>query len=62
MIDITNRDFNKEVLESKLPVVACFTTRWCHDCFPTCLVADELVNRYEGKIKFVRIDREMKVK
>lgn len=58
MIDITDRDFNKEVLECELPVFACFTTSWCGHCFPTCLVADELVNRYKGRIKFVRIDKE----
>ena len=58
MIDITDQDFNKEVLECELPVFACFTTRWCHACFPTCFVADELANRYEGRIKFVRIDKE----
>ena len=58
IIDITDRDFNKEVLECELPVFACFTTSWCRHCFPTCLVADELVNRYEGRIKFVRIDKE----
>jgi len=58
MIDITARDFDKEVLECELPVFVCFTTSWCGHCFPTCLVADELVNRYEGRIKFVRIDKE----
>ena len=58
MRDITDGDFNKEVLEFELPVFACFTTSWCGHCFPTCLVADDLVNHYEGRIKFVRIDKE----
>jgi len=58
LTEVTDQDFDKEVLECELTVFACFTTRWCHACFPTCLVADELVNRYEGRIKFVRIDKE----
>jgi len=58
MIDITDRDFNKEVLECKLPVFTCFTTRWCHSCYPTCLLADELVKEYDGSVKFVRLDME----
>jgi thioredoxin 1 len=58
MIEITERDFDREVLECELPVFACFTTSWCGHCFPTCLVADELENRYEGRIKFVRMDKE----
>ena len=59
MVDITERDFNKEVLECELPVFACFTTEWCHSCFPTCLVAEELVREYEGRVKFFKIDREL---
>ena len=54
--EITEQDFDKEVLEGKLPVFACFTTEWCHSCYPTCLLADELSNEYEGRVKFVKID------
>ena len=56
MRDIAAQDFEKEVLESELPVFACFTKAWCGHCFPTCLIAGELVKRYEGRVKFVRID------
>ena len=58
MIDISERDFEKEVLECEQPVFACFTTQWCGHCFPTCLTADELESRYDGQLKFVRIDKE----
>jgi thioredoxin 1 len=58
MIEVTERDFDKEVLESELPVFTCFTARWCHTCYPTCLLADELVKEYEGRVKFVRVDIE----
>ena len=55
---VSKQNFDEEVLNSDLPVFACFTTSWCGHCFPTCLVADELANRYERRIKFVRIDKE----
>jgi thioredoxin 1 len=58
MIEISDRNFDKEVLGCKLPVFACFTSTWCHTCYPTCLVADELENQYDGQIKFVRLDTE----
>jgi len=58
MIDVAERNFDKEVLECELPVFACFTARWCHSCYPTCLLADELVKEYEGSVKFVRVDIE----
>jgi thioredoxin 1 len=58
MIEVTERDFDKEVLDCKLPVFACFTTRWCHSCYPTCLFANELVKEYAGNVKFVRLDME----
>jgi thioredoxin 1 len=56
--EITEQNFDKEVLECELPMFACFITQWCHSCFPTWFIADDLVNRYEGRIKFVRIDKE----
>jgi thioredoxin 1 len=58
LAEITEQNFDDEVLNSHLPVFACFTTSWCGSCFPTCFVADELASRYEGRIKFVRMDQE----
>jgi len=58
MIEIDGRDFGKEVLESKLPVFACFTTEWCQSCYPTCLISGELVKEYDGSAKFIRLDIE----
>lgn len=58
MMDIIDRDFAKEVLKCDIPVFTCFTTSWCHSCYPTCLFADKLVKEYEGYVKFVRVDIE----
>jgi len=58
LIEINEQNFDEEVLNSHLPVFACFTASWCSSCFPTCLLADELFGEYKGKIKFVRVDIE----
>jgi len=58
MKEITDRDFDKEVLKCRIPVFTCFTTRWCRSCYPTCLFGDELANEYEGRVKFVKVDVE----
>jgi thioredoxin 1 len=56
MKEIVDQDFDQEVLDCKLPVFACFTARWCHTCYPTCLFADQLVETYAGRVKFVKVD------
>jgi thioredoxin 1 len=58
MIEITERNFDKEVLECKLPVFACFTTLTCHNCYPTCLIADQLAKEYDESVKFVKLNSE----
>lgn len=56
--EITDNDFEKEVLKCELPVFTCFTAEWCRSCYPTCLLADELAKRYGDRTKFVRVDTD----
>ena len=56
--EITGQDFNQQVLRSELPVFTCFVAQWCHSCFPSCLLAEELAEKYQGKVKFVKMDAE----
>jgi thioredoxin 1 len=56
--ETTGQDFNEQVLKSELPVFTCFVAQWCHSCFPSCLFAEELAGKYQGKVKFVKIDAE----
>ena len=58
MVQIRNRNFNKEVLKCGLPVLACFTVEWSPSSYITCLLAEELAKKYDGKVKFVKIDME----
>ena len=56
--EVTGQDFDEEVLKSRLPVFACFTSSWCRSCFALCLVTDDLAKEYGKRIKFVRINVE----
>ncbi len=58
LTEITEQNFDDEVLKSDLPVFACFITSWCQSCYPTLLVADTVAEKYDGKIKFVKVDIE----
>ena len=60
--EINDQNFDKEVLKCELPVLVCFTTKWCQSCYPTCIVADELSGEYNGKVKFVKVDIEESLK
>lgn len=55
---ITDRNFNKEVLKCELPVLACFAVEWSPSSYITCLLAEELAKKYGGKAKFIKIDIE----
>lgn len=58
MKEITDQNFDKEVMQCELPVFVCFTAKWCDSCYPTCLFADQLVKEYDERVKFVRVDIE----
>jgi thioredoxin 1 len=58
IIEITDRNFDSEVLKSELPVLACFEVEWSLSSCATCLFADKLAQEYEGKVKFVKLDIE----
>lgn len=55
---ITAAEFQKEVLESTIPVFADFFAEWCGPCKITEPIIEDLSDseEYKGKIAFVKID------
>lgn len=56
IINVTKDNFNKEVLESSVPVLADFWAAWCGPCKMFSPIFEEAANELSGKAKSVKID------
>ncbi len=56
--EVTDADFEREVLEADLPVLVDFWAEWCGPCKVISPILEGLAEEYDGKIKFVKVDTE----
>ncbi len=53
---VTDASFEADVLESNSPVIVDFWAAWCAPCKALAPVFEDVASKYEGKVKFVKMD------
>jgi thioredoxin 1 len=53
---VNSKDWDKEVLNSQIPVFVDFWAEWCGPCRMVGPVVEELASEYAGKINFVKVN------
>lgn len=56
--EITSGIFKNEVLDSDIPVVVDFWAPWCGPCRMVAPVLEEISQKMNGKIKFVKLNTD----
>ena len=56
MTEVNKTTFEREVLQSSLPVLVDFYADWCGPCRMMAPVVHELAEAYEGKMKAVKVN------
>jgi thioredoxin 1 len=55
-VEITDTNFEQEVLKSDVPVLIDFWAIWCGPCRVIAPVVEEIAGEYEGKLKVGKLD------
>jgi len=58
IIEITSQNFDKEVLESNIPVLVDFWAPWCQPCLMMAPALEELSEELSGKLKIGKLNIE----
>ena len=56
IVEVTDQNFEAEILKSDLPVVIDFWAEWCAPCRAITPIIDSLAEKYADQIKIVKMD------
>ena len=56
IMEVTDANFEQEVLKSQQPVLIDFWATWCGPCKALSPVVDEVAQAFNGKVKVVKMD------
>lgn len=56
ILEVTDENFQEEVIEAELPVFVDFWAVWCAPCRMIAPIFEGLWEEYSGKVKFVKVN------
>ncbi|MBU1131555.1 thioredoxin [Patescibacteria group bacterium] len=55
-MEVSDQNFEQEVMKSDLPVLVDFFAEWCGPCKMQASIIEDLEKEYQGKVKIVKMD------
>ena len=56
--EVTDANFEEQVLKANLPVLVDFWAPWCGPCRAVAPVVEEIANEYTGKLKVLKLNTD----
>ena len=56
IVHLSDDTFQKEVIESNIPVLVDYWAEWCGPCKMIAPILDDLVSEYDGKLKIAKLN------
>ena len=57
-VEVTDNNWDSEVLKANEPVLVDFWAPWCGPCRMVAPIVDELATEYDGKVKFLKLNTD----